>query len=119
MKVIVDPTVLATALRQVLDNIDKHGDPQKSILIVVEIVTSAGAKTSFGQRSTPEGKVSVIMTNDGTSRPKSNKITVRGLADVRVALDEYGAELDYGAPEDLSMSFGVIMTFDSWREEEK
>jgi hypothetical protein len=119
MKVLVDPSVLITAMCQFLDNIDRIAEPNSSVSVLCEIrLPGELSKDVNAQPNINSGQVEVVVSNSGTSPPGSDQIKLRGLAAVKMRLLEYGGGLDYVIPKS-DWSFQVMMKLLVWTEEEK
>jgi len=121
VKVLVDPSVLTTAVRQLLDNVDKLARQDAPVTIVCHVcfpdekIEAAKAFPKVGRN-----QVGVLVSNSGTPYPNRAGIKLQGLSSVQMRLSEYGGRLDYAVPEPATgWSFRVMMTLAVWTEEEE
>lgn len=117
IKVVVDPAVLATALHQLLDNVDRLADRDSRVRVLCE--TRLPEDESGPQRGTADvasGHVQVAVSNTGTLPPADlATVKLRGLSDVKTRLVEYGGNLSFGDPAP-GWSFTVTMILRVWTE---
>ena len=119
VKVLIDPTVLTTAMNQLLDNVDKLAEQDTPVSVMCRIsLPDDNNEVPEGTPRIAFGQVGVVVSNTGTPRPKIAQLKPRGLSAVKIRLSEYGGGLDFVVPE-AQWSFEVTMKLPVWTEEEK
>jgi len=119
MRVLADPGMLGTTLRQLLHNIDTLAEKDAPVSVEwrVHLPHATDADTSPAW-TVPPGQVWVVVSNTGTPRPRPARVKLRGLAEARMRLSEYGGGLDFAVPES-GWSFQVMLKLLVWTEERR
>ncbi len=117
VRVLIDPTVLSTAMIQLIDNVDKLAEQDSTATIKCRVCLPEASAQATGIAKIKTGHVGILVSNTGTPRPMISQIKLRGLSAVKMRLNEYGGNLAYIIPE-TEYSFEVMLKLLVWTEED-
>jgi len=115
LRVVVDPTVLATALTQVFHNLKKHAEGDSRVDATCEIQLTTDHHGLPDSPRTRADRVDLTFSNTGTRRPASKQVVLDGLAEVQARLAEYGGDFRYNT-RSTTWSFQATLVLPIWTE---